>query len=525
MGSTPTPGTIYIQMKELIKYVKEAREAGLKEYFIRQALIDAGWERDTIDEAMDSEESWPEKGRIDLTASKEDIKPPKKKRPIKITPFLKILAIATALALGATWLISALPKGNFQLNFPNFDQGDEFQYGSWPALEDADFFSQVKEQFIEEKTSFIESDLSQMTLRVYKNGRLEEEVPIVSKGREGSWWETPAGLYKVQGKEDNHFSSFGQVYMPWSMPFQGNFFIHGWPYYPSGEEVAQGYSGGCIRLSTDNAKKVYDLVEVGMPILVYEEDFLGDDFSYELLGDQVGANNYLAADLKNNFVFAELNSNVKVPIASLTKLMTALIATEYINIERETTITAGMLTQTSIPRLQVGQQVSVFDLLYPLLMESSNEAGTAIASILGQGRFVQLMNEKATAIGMRNTHFEDPNGISAENVSTAQDLFQLAKYLYNNRSFVLDISKGGARSSVYGAPVWGYSLQNFNVFVEDSGFIGGKVGMTNAAGETILSIFEVETDGEIRPVVVIALGSKNRAQDGTALINHIRTSY
>ncbi|OGY56403.1 MAG: hypothetical protein A2Y84_01875 [Candidatus Colwellbacteria bacterium RBG_13_48_8] len=204
--------------------------------------------------------------------------------------------------------------------------------------------------------------------------------------------------------------------------------------------------------------------------------------------------------------------------------MTALVATEYINIEREINITQEMLVATSHPRLYAGQRVSVLDLLYPLLMESSNEAGEAIASILGKERFVGLMNEKAQAIGMSNSHFTDTTGADPGNISTAQDLFQLAKYLYNNRGFILGISRGETQLSVYGLSPW-RDLKNFNVFDQDPGFIGGKVGMTNAAGETIISIFEVVSASTTRPVAVVALESANRAGDASALIDYVRNSY
>ena len=204
--------------------------------------------------------------------------------------------------------------------------------------------------------------------------------------------------------------------------------------------------------------------------------------------------------------------------------MTAIVASEYINIEKEIVITEDMLVQTSVPRLYAGQRISVFNLLYPLLMESSNEAGTAIARTLGTNRFVELMNEKALAVGMNDTHFVDPNGSGAENVSTVTDLFRLAKYIYNNRSFILDISTGGATQSVYGQPIL-YGLQNFNVFVDDPEFVGGKVGMTIAAGETILSIFRVQKTNEVRPVVIIALSSKDRIKDASMLIDYVRRSY
>jgi len=497
------------------------------EHLIRQALLDAGWSKDLIHDVLGEEGAHPHKSGLNSGNEKASLKLsnrlfPKRHLTLSLPKMFLLVSIVGLIGAVAMSIYQekkyeiVLPDGNGKLS--------SFNYGSWPALEDTAFFERVRQELIDEKVSFIESDLSAMTLKVYKEGKLEKEVPIVSKGREGSWWETPAGLYKIQGKESDHFSSFGQVHMPWSMPFQGNFFIHGWPYYNNGQLVAEGYSGGCIRLSTEDAQSVFELSEVDMPVLVYEKDFIGDSFEYKLLEDKISASSYLAADLANNFAFAEKASEAQVPIASLTKLMTAIVASEYINIEKEIVITEDMLVQTSVPRLYAGQRISVFNLLYPLLMESSNEAGTAMARILGTNRFVELMNEKALAIGMNDTHFVDPNGSGAENVSTATDLFRLAKYIYNNRSFILDISIGGATQSIYGQPVL-YGLQNFNVFVDDPEFVGGKVGMTTAAGETILSIFRVQKANEERPVVIIALSSKDRVKDASMLIDYIRRSY
>lgn len=399
-----------------------------------------------------------------------------------------------------------------------------FTYGAWPALAHAEFFSEVRDQFITTKASFIEADLSSLILKVYIDGEVQKEVKILTKGREGSWWETPAGLYKVETKRENHFSSFGKVYLPWSLPFQGNFFIHGWPYYPNGEPVSSAYSGGCIRLGTDDAKAVYELARPGMPVLVFEKDFESDRFAYARRGPELSAHAYLAADLKSNFVLAEKGSKEILPIASLTKLVTAVVATEYVNIEREITIDNEMIVTTSLPRLNSGQKFSLYSLLHPLLLESSNEAAAAIARFLGRARFVELMNEKARAVGMVHTTLRDTSGSDGGNVSTAEDLFNLAKYLYNNRGFILRISSGTLNQNVYGAPQFS-NLQNFNVFAGDPDFIGGKTGKSTPAGETLLSLFELSISGERRPVVLIILGSKDYTADARAFLEWVKTIY
>lgn len=398
------------------------------------------------------------------------------------------------------------------------------EYGARPELQNANFFMAAKQKFIEQGASFIEADLSAMKISVYKDGAAVFEAPILTKGREGSWWETPAGLYQIESKEKNHFSSMGHVYQPWSMVFQGNFFIHGWPYYPDGTPVASTYSGGCIRLADKDAETIYNLTSAGMPVLVYEEDFIEDTFVYAPKTPIASAESYLAADLHSNYVFTEKEPEAERSIASLTKLMTALIATEYINIEKELTITQDMIIPTSHPRLTVGRSISVYQLLYPLLLESSNEAAEAIARVSGRERFISLMNKKAAALGMAHTHFADPSGVSGANVSTTEDYFLLAKYLYNNRRFILDMTSGRHTNAAYERSIF-TDLDNFNIFEGDPTFVGGKTGKSTPAEETIISLFEMDFQGTVRPVVVIAFGADDPEVDVRAIRSYITDEY
>jgi len=415
---------------------------------------------------------------------------------------------------------------NYNLELPQgVKEAESLNYGEWPVLANAEFYKGVRDKMIAEKTNFIEADLSAMKITLYSEGNKINEFTILSKGKPGSWWETPAGLYKIESKAKNLFSSFGKVYMPWSMQFEGNFFIHGWPYYPNGEPVASTYSGGCIRVSNDDAQKVYDWIKVGTPVLVFENEFEKDNFNYSLNSPQVSAKSYLAADVKNNFVFAEKNSTDILPIASITKLITTLVATDYINLEKKITITKGMLIPTSKPRLYVGQQISAMNLLYPLLLESSNEASVALSQYLGQENFIALMNKKAQALGMINTKFVDSYGGGDNNISSSQDLFNLAKYLYTTKTFILNITSGGLKNTAYGQAVFS-DLGNFNLFGEDPSFIGGKIGKTQAANETMLALFQVKINEIERPISVIVLGSDNQIQqDIQTILNWIKINY
>ncbi len=409
------------------------------------------------------------------------------------------------------------------LKNPETNIETKLSYGEQPLLSQPDFFKQVKEGFIEKKTTFIEANLSEMKVRFYRDGVLEKEVAILTKGKEGSWWETPAGLYEIQSKSENHFSSFGHVYQPWSMAFQGNFFIHGWPYYPDGTPVASAYSGGCIRLSDADAEALYKLVSVHTPVLVYANDYASDGFLYTSTAPNVTAKEYGVLDIKSGTILAASGMDAVRPIASLTKLATALVAAEYINLDGDIVIDESMIASTSLPRLVPGESVSAYSLLLPLLLESSNESAEAFAQSVGRDRFIALMNDKAKALGMKDTHFTDPAGSEHANVSSVTDLLRLAQYLYNNRSFVLKISSGRDVPTLYRTTNFD-NLQNFNEIPGVAGFIGGKVGK-NSIGESALRLLTISVDGTDRVVVVVVLDSDDDKVDTQALLSHIARTY
>ncbi|MDD3614140.1 MAG: L,D-transpeptidase family protein [Candidatus Pacebacteria bacterium] len=437
-----------------------------------------------------------------------------------------LLVLVTAVAIVA--LIYYAPKKEIKnysivLSGPS-ENHVEFQYGAWPQLGDVNFFNNVLKKFINERIDFIEADLDQMKLSVFKNGEKVKEVPIIAKGKEGSWWETPVGLYKIEAKYKNAYSSFAGVYMPYSLVFEGNFLIHGWPYYSSGKPVASTYSGGCIRLFDEDAKEIYNLVEVGMPVLVFKKAFEVENSTYQYKIPELTAQAYLAADLKNNFVFLEKNRSQIIPIASVTKLITSLVVLDHTNLEYYARVPQEALVFTSIPRLKAGQKISIFDLLALLLVESSNEAGNTLAAFLGPEKTVSWMNDQAKSIGMINSHFVDPNGVSLENVSTPLDLYQLSKYLYFNRSFVLRMTKGVFDNDYYGKP--SYNLKNLNLFADDPNFVGGKMGLTSGSGETMLSVFELSLGSEEkRPIVFIALNSKDVYTDIIKMVEFVKNYY
>ena len=368
-------------------------------------------------------------------------------------------------------------------------------------------------------------DLVSMKLTLYQDGQALKTYPILTKGREGSLWETPSGAYSILLKEDNHFSSIGEVWMPYSMQFYGNFFIHGWPYYPGGAPVPQGYSGGCIRLATKDAEEIYQFAEIGAPVFIYEENESLRSLASESIelqnikSPEVKAKSFLVADLESGLVFLEKDASSAFPVASLTKLMTAVTAHEAMYLGRFTTINQSVLeTYGDAGNLKLGETFKLYDLIFPLLMESSNDAAKALAlAVYGEEKFVSLMNEKASALGMKNAFFVDPSGIGSSNVSTAEDLFRLARYISDKRSFLFEITKTPSKE-IFSEDGNRHIFQNYNIFDAGAEFIGGKTGYTKDALGTRISIFSLPVDNIERDIAIIVLGSEEREKDTKALL-------
>lgn len=391
-------------------------------------------------------------------------------------------------------------------------------------------FLDKKKELTENNADFVSVDLEEMEITLYEAGEIEKTYPVLSKGKEGSWWETPTGLYTALSKEVSHFSSIGNVWMPWSIQFYGNFFIHGWPYYPGGDPVAQSYSGGCIRLSDESAEKVFRFMEKGMPVLVYDTEEKPLLYPKILPEDsvipppEVSAEAAFIANLDTGEVILNKNADSVMPVASLAKLMTATVASELIYLERGVTITSEMMKDSvqSYP-FEAGSHYRAFDLLYPLLTQSSNAAGRAIASIPNESYFIYQMNAKADSLAMDRTEFVDPSGVEGGNVSTLRDISKLSKYILEKRRFIYDISKG-KDYSIFGSNVFS-GIKSFNEFSDDPRLVGAKNGESSTAGQTYASVWNFNYEGGGRNLFIGILNSKDRLRDVENILNWLEDNF
>lgn len=364
---------------------------------------------------------------------------------------------------------------------------------------------------------FIAADLDGMKLVLYENGTTTAEFPITKKGKAGTPWETPSGFYAIRTKEQNHFSSIGRVYMPYSMQFYGNYFIHGHPYYPDGTPTASTFSGGCINVSTEDAAKVYAFADVGTKMFVYDPSGKHVTVPLELEpapAPIVSAGAYIVADIDTGDVYAEHSAQRQYPSSSATKLMTALVANETISFDKKISIAEGELLNPPVESETKQKSFLVGDLFYPLLMQSSDGVANALAVHYGKRAFIRWMNTTASALGMLSTQFVDSNGISSDDVSTPEDLFRLGAYLMKKKSFVLNIADTPSKVIVAedGSK---YTIQNIFARSDISD------GAERVPQDTMLSVISFKVGGTPRHIAIIVLGSDNQARDTKNLADWI----
>lgn len=220
------------------------------------------------------------------------------------------------------------------------------------------------------------------------------------------------------------------------------------------------------------------------------------------------------------------NEELRSAMASTTKIMTATIALENGNLQDEITIdrkAAG--TGGSRLGLKRGDKITLNDLLYGLMLRSGNDAAVAIAEHIGGSveGFAELMNQKATELGLKDTHFVTPHGLdSSEHYTTALELAKLTDYALKNEKFAKIVATKSTTISINGNP---RQLFNTNELLGVlNGVIGVKTGFTNGAGRCLVT----ETKRGDMDIIVVVLGAdtkKDRTKDSIKLIEYAFANF
>ena len=240
---------------------------------------------------------------------------------------------------------------------------------------------------------------------------------------------------------------------------------------------------------------------------------------------EVSSHSACVIDIDTGRILAAKKENEKSEPASITKIMTALIALENADIKKVVTIpSAAAGVEGSSIYIKAGEKYSLEDLLYGLMLRSGNDAATAIAiDVAGSvDAFVEKMNQKAQELGCTGTHFNNPHGLPDEkHYTTAHDMALITAAALRNDTFVKIVSTKNYTAEPDGAGET-RSWQNKNKLLwQYEGAIGVKTGYTKSAGKTYVGA--AERNG-IR-IAVVVLGAKDMCGDAATLLDDAFASY
>lgn len=235
---------------------------------------------------------------------------------------------------------------------------------------------------------------------------------------------------------------------------------------------------------------------------------------------------------KQKFLF-EKNANTPLPLASITKLMTAVVSYELLNPEEEIPITAQALKAEGNSGFTDGEKFRMQNLADLTLISSSNDGATALGlaagnkidTQAGEAGFVEAMNVKAEELGLTNTHFKNSTGLDVSTAEagaygSAEDVAKLMEYSITHMDTVVSQTKED-KTTIRDTSGVSHVAKNTNTFVNDiDGLIASKTGYTILAGGNLVVAFNV---GLNRPIIIAVLGSteEGRFTDTLALVKRV----
>lgn len=229
----------------------------------------------------------------------------------------------------------------------------------------------------------------------------------------------------------------------------------------------------------------------------------------------------ISYDMTTNTMLYAKNIDQRLPIASLTKIMTAVIAFENLDLHEEITVSksAAEIGEDSMG-LATGEKLKLEDLLYGLVLKSGNDAAETIAqgSKFKRNDYIHLMNKKAEDLGLSNTRFTNPTGLQGdgEQYSTAKELLVLTRYALQKEEFA-KIAATYEYDIPTSAEHKAYTLYNeTNLLTTYPGVKGIKTGFTDEAGMCLVTYLDYQG----HKIIAVLLNSTNRRQEMKDLLDY-----
>lgn len=218
------------------------------------------------------------------------------------------------------------------------------------------------------------------------------------------------------------------------------------------------------------------------------------------------------------------------PIASLTKLMTALVVLDEFDLEESVTITQTVIKEEGdTAGLIVGEKFSAEQLLYALLLESSNDAAAAFEDNYAKKNtgvsFVDLMNKKAEDMGLKNTFFIETTGLDERNVSNAYEIGQILYIVVQNPILAQVLSAPNYTTQSINKNFTHFWVNLNSLLGAYDGMIGGKTGFTNEAGPSIATAVKTPILLKDNLIISVVLDAQDRVGATRQLLDWVKRAY
>lgn len=233
------------------------------------------------------------------------------------------------------------------------------------------------------------------------------------------------------------------------------------------------------------------------------------------------ARSVLVFDTTSEKVLYEKNSKAKVPMASLTKIMTAIIALENPKKDNKYIVHSSDLVGEDSMGLTSGEVLTLKELMYGMILHSGNDAAEVFASNFKGGRtgFLKTMNDKVKSLGLSNTNFTNPTGLEGDGDqhTTAYDLMVITRFALVNFPLFAEVSKTFDINIVRNSNHKQYILENeTNLLSSYPGVKGVKTGYTPEAGLCLVTYLDYGG----HKIIAVILGSENRRQEMKDLLDY-----
>ncbi len=248
--------------------------------------------------------------------------------------------------------------------------------------------------------------------------------------------------------------------------------------------------------------------------------FISDILPDSSESPEISAKSALVYDLTQDKVIYEKNPRQRLPMASLSKIMTAIVAIDNKRDDDRYAVYPENLVGENVMGLSEGEVMNLEELLLGVFMYSANDAAeTLAANTLGREEFIKAMNNKARSLGLKDTNFTNPTGLEGDGkqYTTAYDLLVIARLAVSNYLQIVKASSTAEYHIPETTDHYAYDLYNqTNLITSYPGVKGLKDGYTPEAGLCLVTYLEYEG----HKIIGIILGSENRREEMKALLDY-----